>query len=119
VNTPPLPSSLDAIAADPANAAGLSPESITKLLAQLAAVQAAITARLVAATISGNSNGAHEIIEADEFLTPAEAAKLLRRSTRWIWRRKRTLPFVRCAGNRSLLCSRRGITAWIAAQKVR
>ena len=114
----PLPT-LDQVLANPGCAADLSSERIAKLLAQVAVVQSAITARLVATTIGGSSNNTHEIIEPDEFLTPAEAAKLLRRSTRWVWRHKRTLPFLRCAGGRSLLCSRRGITAWLAAQKVR
>lgn len=54
----------------------------------------------------------------EDMLTVAEAAKLLRRSTRWIWRNKRRLPFVKEITSRSMLCSKRGVEAWLASRKV-
>jgi len=112
----PVPS-LDEIARNPACADGLQPETLAKLLAQIAAAQSVVAARLVAATIV-NGNGTVPV-EADEMLTVAEAAKVLRKTARWIWRRKKTLPFVRQINRRSMLVSKRELMKWIARQGVR
>jgi hypothetical protein len=42
-------------------------------------------------------------------LLPLEAATLLRRNVRWIYRHAGDLPFVKCLWPRSLLCSEQGI----------
>jgi hypothetical protein len=48
----------------------------------------------------------------DESLTIEEAAALLRRSTKWIYRHRGHLPFVRKIGPRSYLASKRGLLRW-------
>jgi len=101
----------------PATVATLSREAICDLLAQNAAVQSTLTARLSCAP-AGDTNGAGAAHVEDEMLTVAEAAKLLRREPRWIWRHK-NLPFVRRISARSLLCSKRGVETWLASRKVR
>lgn len=111
---PPLPT-LDQVLADPGVAADLSSESIAKLLAQVAVVQSAITARLVLAAAAENGNGSSAPV-GDEMLTIKEVAKLLRREPRWIWRNKSRLPFLRRVGNgRGLLASRRELDKYMAA----
>jgi len=55
--------------------------------------------------------------EEDRWLTPEEAAPILRRDRRWIYRNKRHLPFVKKISARSLLCSEAGIRRWIATRK--
>jgi hypothetical protein len=50
-------------------------------------------------------------------LLPNEAAAMLRRKVRWIYRGADTLPFVRRIGPRSLLCSEQGIKRWLERRK--
>jgi predicted DNA-binding transcriptional regulator AlpA len=81
---------------------------------QVAVVQSALTASL--------ANGAGEAPaatapEPDTMLTIQEAAQRLRRSTKWLYRRARTLPFARRVG-RSLVFSRAGLEKWVAKQRV-
>jgi len=48
----------------------------------------------------------------DESLTIEEAAACLRRSTKWIYRHRARLPFVRKIGPRSYLCSKSALLRW-------
>jgi hypothetical protein len=52
----------------------------------------------------------------DESLTIEEAAALLRRSTKWIYRHRAHLPFVRKIGPRSYLVSKAGLLRWCNRQ---
>lgn len=112
---------LDEIARDPHCATNLSPEISVKLLALAAAVESTLTAHLLSTTINGAGNGATSPTPAgdDQLLTVAEAATLLRRTSRWIFRNKARLPFVRRVGRRGLLCSKQGIATWLAGQRVK
>jgi hypothetical protein len=104
---PALPS-VDELIADPTRARELSPQMRAALIVTLAAPS------LVTGTAATPSPE-----PADQWLTCEEAAKLLHRSPRWIWRGKAKLPFVRVISGRSLLCSRQGIEKWLAGRKVR
>jgi predicted DNA-binding transcriptional regulator AlpA len=50
----------------------------------------------------------------DTSLTIEEAAALLRRSTKWIYRHRATLPFIRKLGPRSYICSQDALNKWLA-----
>lgn len=73
--------------------------------AEIPAVLNAITARLLQTT-SPTTAIAPEPNGADESLTIEEAAALLRRSTKWIYRHRASLPFIRQIGPRSYVCSK-------------
>jgi hypothetical protein len=51
---------------------------------------------------------------ADTNLTLDEAAKLMRRSTKWIYRHRKDLPFVRQLAQRSYVVSKNGLERWLA-----
>ena len=108
---------LDVIAAEPGCLDRLPYEALTKLRARCAATLATIeSAQLLAA------NGARRQkdnigTETDRMLSPDEAAALLRRKRRWIYRNADRLPFVRRLSRKSLLCSEAGVHKWLAAQR--
>lgn len=53
----------------------------------------------------------------DEMLTTEEAAAMLRRSPRWIYRNARRLPFIHRPSPRSMLHSKKGIARYLASHK--
>jgi hypothetical protein len=53
----------------------------------------------------------------DESLTIGEAAALLRRSTKWIYRHRARLPFISKIGPRSYLCSKSALLRWRDRQR--
>jgi hypothetical protein len=55
--------------------------------------------------------------EPDQMLTTLEASKLLRRSTKWISRHRRSLPFARKLSERSWVYSEQGLRRWLARKK--
>jgi hypothetical protein len=95
--------------------------SIAELIAAIAqldpadapAVLAAVAARLAEAHALPEppvENGAYD----DRNLTIEETAARMRRSTKWLYRHRATLPFVRKLGPRSYICSEQGLTRWLA-----
>jgi hypothetical protein len=103
--------------ADPSVTATLSRQSALDLLTKTAALSSVLTARVLATAHERPHPRHHiELPDADDLITTDEAAKLLRRSRRWLWRHKRKLPFIHEISPRSLLCSRRGIARWLAAR---
>jgi len=97
--------SLDNVVRDPVSVATLTPAEIAKLLAEVGAAQSILTAQLLAAPAALPT--CDTSAAPDTMLTVAEAAKLIRRDRRWIWRHKKTLPFVKQISGRSLfaLCA--------------
>ena len=84
--------------------ASIPVEQIPFVLAAFAAWQSALAARLIVtpATIVETA------IETDDrLLTVQECAERLRKSTKWVYRRTKTLPFARCLGSRSRVFSQR------------
>jgi hypothetical protein len=109
---------LDMVLTTPQAAAALDRDTLAQLLAEAAAVQSTLTARLLQAAPVAAANGAGAAHVDDELLTVRQAAGLLRREPRWIWRHKR-LPFVRQISSRSLLISRRELEKWLASRRVK
>ncbi len=100
----------------PASLEPLDREALHALLMQCTSAQNLIVARLLA--LPPAVNGAHpDDDHRDEWLTPKEAAALLRRDLRWIYRRKKLLPWIRQVSPRSLLCSKRGLDRWLAGRR--
>ena len=58
-----------------------------------------------------------EPAEPDRMLTTEEAAALLRRSTKWIYRHQKGLPFARRLSARSWVYSELGLRKWLARQR--
>jgi excisionase family DNA binding protein len=103
---------------------GLPSEALPALIAELAALQARAAARLLVdapSTATGclpDRRPADEPREvgADEYLTTAEAAALLRVSRRWLYRRAGRLPFARKLSRRELRFSRQGLERYMATR---
>lgn len=53
----------------------------------------------------------------DTSLTIEEAAALLRRSTKWVYRHRARLPFVKKIGARSYVCSKSALLRWRDRQR--
>ena len=84
---------------DPAD---IAPENIAPIMAQMAAIQLSLAARLVSVTTEQSQE------ETDNLLTIEEAAERLKCSPDWLYKRARALPFTVRVG-RSLRFSERGI----------
>jgi len=96
------------------DAAAIPPERIPAALIALAALQTALAARLmVPATPSPVPDEGD-----DTLLTVEEVAQRFRRSTKWVYRRCKTLPFARRLDNRSWRFSAKGLERWLARQRV-
>jgi hypothetical protein len=90
--------------------AAIAVADIPAALTQLAAYQAQLAARLMVP--------AEPVDDGDDLLlTTEEAAKLLRRSTKWISRHRRSLPFARKLSERSWVYSELGLRKWLSRQK--
>jgi len=84
---------------DPAD---IAPENIAPIMAQMAAIQLSLAARLVSVTTEQSQE------ETDNLLTIEEAAERLKCSQDWLYKRARALPFTIRVG-RNLRFSERGI----------
>jgi hypothetical protein len=108
---------LDTLLTSPAIANKLPREVLSDLLAQNAAVQSILVAALV-------SNGAASAKTADpaddaKWITPAEAAIIIRKDVRWIYRHAASLPWCRRISRKSMLCSERVLRLWVEKQRVK
>lgn len=83
---------------------------IPATLAQLAAWQSALAARLMVPAPEPEA-------DEDKFLTAAEASQILRRSRKWLSRNRSRLPFARRLGPRSWVFSEAGLRKWLTRQK--
>jgi hypothetical protein len=81
-------------------------------IALLAALQAQLAARLMTAPAQPEP-----VSDGDQLLTVKEAATVLRRSAKWLYRRAPKLPFARHLDNRSWVFSKKGLEKWLARQK--
>lgn len=55
--------------------------------------------------------------EPDVMLTASEAAERLRRSTKWLSRHRKSLPFARRLASRSWIYSEAGLTKWLSRKQ--
>ena len=92
--------------------AAIPAAEIPAMLAQLAAYQAQLAARLMA-----TPGPEPAVDEPDKLLTAAEASQVLRRSRKWLSRNRTRLPFARRMGPRSWTYSEQGLRRWLARQK--
>lgn len=106
--------SLIELAQDPARAATVPLEAVPALLAQLAALQSALAARLLAAP---NGAPAPEAPVTDRLLTAAQTAPLLGVAPSWLYRHAPTLPFVRRLSRKALRFSEAGVRRWQAIRR--
>jgi len=96
--------------------ATLRPDVLPALALHLAALQAAVAARLASSCLAEQVGRHDPAADGDEYLTTAEAAALLKVSSKWIYRRSSRLPFVRKLSRRELRCSRRGLERFMATR---
>jgi hypothetical protein len=104
----PLPS-LDALAADPAQAAALEPAQVSAVLIQLASLQAALGASLL-------NHQAPAAAEPDKMLSLEQAGAILQQTPDWI-RRHPKLPFIRRISRKKFLVSESALNRWLANRR--
>ena len=105
--------SLDELARNPTCAAQLPRDVITALMAQCAALQVALAARLAMAP-SALTPAATQ----DRTLDANEIAKELGVKRRWVFRHVDQLPFVRRISRNSIVCSEADLRHWRTTQTV-
>jgi hypothetical protein len=98
-----------AYVAQPSLVAELNPQQLASLIGQLEQLKAICWARLISPPVT--TKGA-EKIEPSRMLKPAEAAEILRRDIRWIYRHK-DLPFVVRVTKRTVVCDERLLLLWL------
>ena len=109
--------SLEDIARDPRCLAALERTSLSALLVRTAVVQSALAAQLASVEARGSVSSAATPDDDDEMLRVDEAADMLRKKPQWIYRNAPRLPFVKRISRKSLLCSKNGISRWLATRK--
>ncbi len=92
--------------------ASIPADQIPAVLTAIAAVQTALAVRLMAMPAQPETAAADDVL-----LTAVEAATILRRSVKWLYRRASKLPFAHMLDNRSWVFSKRGLEKWIARQR--
>jgi predicted DNA-binding transcriptional regulator AlpA len=90
-------------------------EQIPAMIATLAGLELALAARLLEVGPASSAEPKSE--NEDQMLTVRECADRLRKSTKWVYRRTKTLPFARCLGPRSWVFSQRGLEKWLAQRR--
>lgn len=102
---------LTRILENPANISEIAPESLPPLLCQLAALQSALTARLLTTPANGDSSPPDDVL-----VDVKEAAKRTGLSSSFLY--KNPMPFKVREGGRVLFSSN-GISAWIKKRQGR
>ena len=100
----------------PERAVDVPLDRIPALLAQLASVQVALLARLVA-----DGNGPKTTpgpAEDDRLLNAEEAASILGTAPRWLYRHARQLPFTRRLSRKVLRFSQGGLKRYMATRRL-
>ncbi|HYK87524.1 MAG TPA: helix-turn-helix domain-containing protein [Acidobacteriota bacterium] len=90
-------------------------ESIVAMISRLAGLQIILAMRLLNLPAKSNEQDPG-VDEEDEFLTTADAARLLNVSEDWVYRRAHRLPFARRLSRKALRFSRAGLLKWRAAK---
>jgi predicted DNA-binding transcriptional regulator AlpA len=100
----------------PERVAEIPPESVPGLLIHLAAVQTALSARLLSAP-NGQGKARATPAEPDRLLTADEAAPVMGVKPRWLYRHARQLPFARRLSRKALRFSEAGLRRYMAARR--
>jgi hypothetical protein len=98
------------------DAAMIPQERIAPMLAQLAALQSALAARLILDT-GAQSQAQQPVVETEELLTAEQAAALLSVSIDWMYRHASGLPFTKRLSRKALRFSRAGLMRWRAGRR--
>ena len=93
--------------------AEVKPDQIPAAIAQLAAAQSTLAARLMVAA----SQPAPRQDEETNWLSVEEAAAKVGRSPRWFYPNAKRLPFLKRLSRKVLLVSEAGMMRWVASQK--
>ena len=110
-----LGDALGAVLADPARVSEVPREQALELLGRLAAVQAALVARVAAEPTAPTRPEAAPA--PDRLLRPREAAARLGVTVRWLYRHADQLPYTRRLSRRVLRFSNAGMAQEMAAKK--
>jgi predicted DNA-binding transcriptional regulator AlpA len=100
----------------PERIASIPQEAIRAVLGELEALRVGLLVRLLAqpTTATSPSEPGEKLRTPDRLLRPAEAAELLKVTTRWLYRHHRTLPFARKLSRRVLRFDEAGLHRWLA-----
>jgi len=90
---------------------------VPSLMAQAAALQAALAARLASVSVPSEESARSQPPEPERLLSPAEAAALLGVTVAWLYRHAGHLPFTRRLSRKALRFSEPGLRRWVAARK--
>jgi predicted DNA-binding transcriptional regulator AlpA len=112
----PTPTLVD-LARNPERVVDVPLSAVPSLMAQAAALQVALAARLaVVSSLSDERVGTHPP-NAERLLGPPEAAALLGVTVTWLYRHAGQLPFTRRLSRKALRFSEAGLRRWLAARK--
>ncbi len=116
---PDLRDSLDALIQDGRAVADLPLDAIPGVLGSLRSIEVALLARQFGSASSpqaqsplGNAGPSKD----DRWLTPSEAAEILRRDKRWVYRQAHRWSFAKRPTRKTLLISERGLRNWMQRQ---
>jgi len=112
----PAPTLVD-LARDPERTADVPLSAVPSLMAQAAALQAALAARLAGVSITSDEPVGAHAPDAERLLTPPEAAALLGVTVTWLYRHAGRLPFARRLSRKALRFSEAGLRRWLATRK--
>jgi hypothetical protein len=99
----------------PEQSANIPPEVIPRLLTQIAALQAALAARLLCGSVGETEQ--KPALERDTLLTAEQAAPLLNVTPRWLYRHWKQLSFARRLSRKVLRFSENGIRKYQSSRK--
>lgn len=108
---------LAAILTDPSRVHALDPLDAVILLAEVAAIQATLAARIASQHRTAPAGvPATPATDGDRLLTPDEAAERLSVSRQWLYRHAKGLPFTRKLSRKALRFSEAGLRRWQATR---
>ncbi len=110
--TPDRSAMLAAVLSDPGRVNQLGVEEAAVMLAQVAAIQASLAARVASAAHASPVKRAED----DRLISVDEAADRLGVTARWLYRHAPRLPFSRRLSRKALRFSELGLKRWQAAQ---
>ena len=116
MTTPAVPTLAD-LARHPDRVAAVPSPLVPSLMAQTAALQAALAARLASVSIPTEELARAQAPEPERLLSPAEAAAFLGVTVAWLYRHAGHLPFTRRLSRKALRFSEPGLRRWVAARK--
>jgi hypothetical protein len=105
------------LARDPQRVGDVPRSAVPSLMAQVAALQVALAARLASNPDLSEARSVTTNPEAEHLLTPQEAAASLGVTVTWLYRHASTLPFTRRLSRKALRFSETGLQRWLAGRK--